>query len=289
MESMQERIRKSYEQLTNQQKSVAKYLLDEPNQVALHPAKVIGTMTGTSETTVIRLCYSLGYSGYTELQNEIRQSLLFPVIRENVVQTFHDSTFAYNDSDDVISFTMEQDLAFIQKTLDGLDRRMFDQAVQAIVKAKKIVVLGGRTSYAPAYWLSYALNIIRGDTHLYRGQVDDANYLISEVTKDWLIIALYFPRYLQDTLFFAKAAQEKGATIVAITDQDLSPIGPVADVLLKVSTPSPATLKGMSAIFTLLNTIVSGVSQLDREQVQKRIKRYDQTSEQFYPFVQQKE
>ncbi|MGO0061977.1 MurR/RpiR family transcriptional regulator [Brevibacillus fluminis] len=289
MESVHERIRKSFEQLTTQQKSVAKYILDEPNQVALLPAKVIGANTGTSETTVIRLCYSLGYSGFSELQNEIRQSLLFPVIQENVVQTFHDATYDYRDSDDVITFTMEQDMAFIQKTMNGLDRRRFDQAVQAIVKAKKIVVAGGRTSYASAYWLSFALNIVKGDTHLYRGQVDDANYLISEANEDWLMIALVFPRYLQDTVQFAKAAKEKGVTIVAITDHELSPLGPFADVLLKVTTPSPATLKGMSAIFTMLNALVSGVTQVDRERAQKRIKLYDKTSEQFYPFVQRNE
>ncbi|MET3288236.1 MurR/RpiR family transcriptional regulator [Brevibacillus fluminis] len=289
MESVHERIRKSFEQLTTQQKSVAKYILDEPNQVALLPAKVIGANTGTSETTVIRLCYSLGYSGFSELQNEIRQSLLFPVIQENVVQTFHDATYDYSDSDDVISFTMEQDMAFIQKTMNGLDRRLFDQAVQAIVKAKKIVVAGGRTSYASAYWLSFALNIVKGDTHLYRGQVDDANYLISEANEDWLMIALVFPRYLQDTVQFAKAAKEKGVTIVAITDHELSPLGPFADVLLKVTTPSPTTLKGMSTIFTLLNALVSGVTQVDRERAQKRIKMYDKTSEQFYPFVQRNE
>lgn len=289
MESVHERIRKSFEQLTTQQKLVAKYMLDEPNQVALLPAKMIGANTGTSETTVIRLCYALGYSGFSELQNEIRQSLLFPVIQENVVQTFHDATYEYRDSDDVISFTMEQDMAFIQKTMNGLDRRLFDQAVHSIVKAKKVVVAGGRTSYASAYWLSFALNIVKGDTHLYRGQVDDANYLISEADEEWLMIALVFPRYLQDTVQFAKAAKEKGATIVAITDHELSPLGPFADVLLKVTTPSPATLKGMSAILTLLNALVSGVSQLDRERAQKRIKMYDKTSEQFYPFVQQTE
>lgn len=289
MESVHERIRKSYEQLTNQQKLVAKYILDEANQVALHPAKVIGATTGTSETTVIRLCYALGYSGFSELQNEIRQSLLFPVIRESVVQNFYDANYEFSDSDDVITFTMEQDLAFIQKTLNGLDRRLFDQAVQAIVKAKKVVVAGGRTSYAPAYWLSFSLNMIKGETHLYRGQVDDANHLISEADENWLMIVLLFPRYLQDTLLFAKAAKEKGATIVAITDHELSPIGPVADVLLKVTTPSPTTLKGMSSIFSLLNVLVSGVAQVDRERVQKRIKMYDKTSEQFYPFVHQNE
>lgn len=287
MESVHERIRKSYEQLTNQQKLVARYILDEPNQVALHPAKVIGAYSGTSETTVIRLCYSLGYSGFSELQNELRQMLLFPVIRESVVQTFHDATYEYSDSDDVISFTMEQDVAFIQKTLSGLDRHLFDLAVQSIVKAKKIIVVGGRTSFAPAYWLSFALNIVKGDTHLYRGQMDDGNQLISEVTKDWLLIALVFPRYLQDTLLFAKAAKEMGGKILVITDHELCPLGPLADVLLKVTTPPPATLRGMSAIFTLLNAVVSGVSQADRERVKKRIKRYDKTSEQFYPFVQE--
>lgn len=289
MESVHERIRKSYEQLTTQQKLVAKYILDEPNQVALLAAKVIGTNTGTSETTVIRLCYALGYSGFSELQNEIRQSLLFPVTNQTVVQPFLDPTYEYKDSDDVISFSMEQDIAFIQKTLNGLDRRLFDQAVQSIVKAKKIVVAGGRSSYTPAYWLSFSLNIIKGESHLYRGQVDDAIHLISEANEDWLLIALAFPRYLQDTVQFAKAAKEKGVTIVAITDHELSPLGPFADVLLKVTTPSPTTLKSMSVIFTLLNALVSGVSQLDREQVQKRIKMYEKTSEQFYPFVQQNE
>ncbi|MED4754578.1 MurR/RpiR family transcriptional regulator [Brevibacillus choshinensis] len=287
MESVHERIRKSYEQLTNQQKLVAKYILDEPNQVALHPAKVIGASSGTSETTVIRLCYSLGYSGFSELQNELRQMLLFPVIREGVVQSFHDAAYEFNDSDDVISFTMEQDVSFIQKTLNGLDRHLFDQATQSIVKAKKIIIVGGRTSFAPAYWLSFALNIIKGDTHLYRGQIDDANQLISEITEDWLMIALVFPRYLQDTLSFAKAAKEKGSEILVITDHELSPLGPVADVLLKVTTPPPATLRGMSSIFTLLNALVSGVSQIDQERVKKRIQRYDKSSEHFYPFVQE--
>ncbi|MED4586537.1 MurR/RpiR family transcriptional regulator [Brevibacillus choshinensis] len=287
MESVHERIRKSYEQLTNQQKLVAKYILDEPNQVALHPAKVIGANSGTSETTVIRLCYSLGYSGFSELQNELRQMLLFPVIREGVVQSFHDAAYEFNDSDDVISFTMEQDVSFIQKTLNGLDRHLFDQATQSIVKAKKIIIVGGRTSFAPAYWLSFALNIIKGDTHLYRGQIDDANQLISEITEDWLMIALVFPRYLQDTLSFAKAAKEKGSKILVITDHELSPLGPVADVLLKVTTPPPATLRGMSSIFTLLNALVSGVSQIDQERVKKRIQRYDKSSEHFYPFVQE--
>ncbi|MED1951766.1 MULTISPECIES: MurR/RpiR family transcriptional regulator [Brevibacillus] len=286
-ESVHERIRKSYEHLTNQQKLVAKYILDEPNQVALHPAKVIGTYSGTSETTVIRLCYSLGYSGFSELQNELRQMLLFPVIRENVVQTLHNTTYEFNDSDDVISFTLEQDLAFIQKTLHALDRYLFDSAIQTIVSAKKIVVVGGRSSFAPAYWLSYALNIVKGDTLLYRGQIDDANHLISEANEDWLMIALVFPRYLQDTYYFTKAAKDKGAKVLAITDHELSPIGPLADVLLKVTTPSPTTLRGMSSIFTLLNAVVSGVSQLDRERVKKRIQKYDKTSEQFYPFVQE--
>ncbi|MGE5704477.1 MAG: MurR/RpiR family transcriptional regulator [Clostridia bacterium] len=289
MESVHERIRKTYDQLTSQQKLVAKFILDEPKQVALHRAKVIGEITGTSETTVIRLCYALHYSGFSELQNEIRQSLLFPATRENPIQTYHDTTDQLRDEDDIVAITMEQDLAFIQNTLNGLDHRLLDKAIEKIIQAKKIVVVGGRTTYAPAYWLSFALNIVKGNTHLYRGQVDDANHLISEANKSWLVIVLSFPRYLQDTIFFAQAAKDKGATIVAITDDDLAPIGPYADVLIKVTTPSPTTLKGMPTIFSLLNVLVSGIAQADLVRVQKRIKMYDETSQQFYPFVKQNE
>jgi DNA-binding MurR/RpiR family transcriptional regulator len=283
MDTVNEQIRKHYHTLTNQQKLVAKLILDEPKQVALHPARVIGSLTGTSETTVIRLCYTLGYSGYTALQNEIRELMLLSGKQDKLLEQY--STDVAGETD-LVAYHMEQDIAYIRKTMNALDPGQFQRAVELIVKAKKLIVVGFRSSHGPATWLASTLNVVKGNTYLYRGQIDDANYLITEVDAKSLVIAFSFPRYTSETIIFSTAAKDKGAKILAITDDELSPIGPIADVLIKASTPSPTPLKGMATIFSLLNVLVSGVVQADRNNVQRRIKQYDESIQQFYPFFE---
>ncbi|GED34714.1 MurR/RpiR family transcriptional regulator [Brevibacillus centrosporus] len=287
MEDVQERIRKYYPQLTNQQKLAAKFILEKPKEVALNPAKVVGTLSGTSETTIIRLCYALEYSGYSELQNELRHTLIAPHPQEQTISHWRNAAEELQAKEDLISFHMEQDVNSIQQTLSELSKEKLDKAVSAILAAKQIVVVGFRSSHAPAHWLSFALNIVKGNVHLYKGPVDDANYLLTQLDSSCLIIAFSFPRYVSETIQFAQAAKEKGAYVLGFTDNELSPIGPIADQLLKVPTPAPTVLLGMAALFSLLNTIVGAVLAADRENVEQRLDLYEKTSRQIYPFVRQ--
>ncbi|WP_289141880.1 MurR/RpiR family transcriptional regulator [uncultured Brevibacillus sp.] len=285
METVQERIRKIFPDLTNQQKLAAKYILAEPKEVALHPAKVVGALSGTSETTIIRLSYALSYSGYSELQNEIRSSLLERVPQDKAFKSFLNAAEEIRGRTDLITFSMEQDVAYIRQTLGELQEEQLQQAVASILAAKQIIVVGFRSSYSAAHWLTFNLNIIRGNAHLYNGPIDDVNYLIKQIDKDYLVIAFSFPRYISETILFAQAAKDKGAKILGITDDELSPLGPIADQVLKVYAPSPIAIKGMASIFAMLNILVSGVVQADGEQVQKRITEYEDASLQIYPFV----
>ncbi|MDF2680255.1 MAG: MurR/RpiR family transcriptional regulator [Brevibacillus sp.] len=285
MEDVQERIRKYFPQLTNQQKLAAKFILEEPKEVALHPAKVVGALSGTSETTIIRLCYALSYSGYSELQNELRRSLIDRPPQEQTLSHLRDAADELQGQEDLIAFHMEQDFATIQQTLTDLGKEKLERAVAAILAAKQIVVVGFRSSHAPAHWLAFALNVVKGNVHLYNGPIDDANYLLTQLNSSCLVIAFSFPRYVNETIQFAQAAKEKGAVVLGITDNELSPLGPIADQLLKVTVPAPTVLVGMAALFSLLNTLVSGVVAADREQVQERLDQYEKTSRQIYPFV----
>jgi DNA-binding MurR/RpiR family transcriptional regulator len=102
--------------------------------------------------------------------------------------------------------------------------------------------------------------------------------------EEWLVIVLSFPRYTQETISFAKVAKEKGAKILAFSDDGLSPIGAIADQLIKVTIPTPV-LHGITTIFSVLSVLIAGVTQADRENVEERFNKYDQTSQQFYPFA----
>ncbi|GAB6154716.1 MurR/RpiR family transcriptional regulator [Desulfosporosinus burensis] len=275
MQNITEQIRKSYQELTTSQKTVAKFVIDQPKTLALHSAQKIGALTETSETTVIRFCYALGYSGYSALQTEIRVSLLNSDEREGPLKNYRDTTGELISENNLIQRVMEQDVAFIKQTLSSINNELFTKAVDLILQARKIVVVGFRTSYALANWTSFTLNLIRGDTSLYRGPIDDADSIIMEMDEHWLVIAFSFPRYAAETISFVQAAKTKGVKVLGISDDELSPIGIEANVLLKAITPQPSALNGMATIFSLLKALTTGVAAADWPKVQDRVRTYD--------------
>lgn len=200
MKKISQQIKQQYNELSQRLKTVANYIIENPKMIALYPAKEIGKLTETSETTVIRCSTALGYSGYASLQEDIRKALLLPEA-EDPLQALKKGIKTENN---LLTEVMEQDIHFIKQTYANLDETLFQEAVSTILEAKKIVVVGLRTSYAPANWLAYSLNIVKGETILFKGDIDDANYLLTEINEDWLIVALSFQRYVKQTISFVK-------------------------------------------------------------------------------------
>ncbi|MBM7707079.1 MurR/RpiR family transcriptional regulator [Chryseomicrobium aureum] len=284
MKKLKQQIKENYSELTQGLKSVANFIVANSNSVALYPAKEIGNLTNTSETTVIRCCHALGYSGYAALQEEIRNSLLQP---DN--DPFKALTDGMKNESPDIQASVEQDIEFMRKTFDSMDKDHFNEAIDKIIDSKKVLIVGLRTSYAAANWLSYSLNIVKGDTYLFKGDIDDAHHLLTLIDEDWLVIALSFRRYSQQTISFVSATKEQGAQIVTITDDELSPLGLMSDITLNVITPNPSSLKGMPTIFSILNAMVSGVMIKNSQEVEKRLEEYQRTSDVYPTFYNQRE
>lgn len=160
MRKIKQQIKENFHNLTFRLQMVATFMIENPRLIALYPAKEIGSLTKTSETTVIRCCHALGYSGYSALQEEIRKSLLLPEQENDPIKALAEGM--KSDQKEFSQF-MEQDIEHIRKTFAGLDSTVFRNAVNSIIDAKKIIVVGLRTSFAPANWLGYSLNIIKGD------------------------------------------------------------------------------------------------------------------------------
>jgi DNA-binding MurR/RpiR family transcriptional regulator len=282
MSLFSKKVRETYQKLSTKQQHAARFMLDHPDEVALKTADAIGKLSNTSETTVIRLCYSLGYSGFSDLQEEIRQSLIEKP-KQDPFKKYRESTQKLNETN-FLEYSLEQDISYIQNILAHMDKRLYYDAIKTIAKADKIMVVGLRSSFALAHWLHYSLNIIRGNAYLYRGGSEDGNNLISEMNKDWLIIAISFPRYTSETIHFVEASKIQGATVLGITDEALTPLGELSDILLTIKTPTPAGLKGMPVILSFLGMLAFGVSAFDKEQTERRIEQYEQSTDLFKPF-----
>jgi DNA-binding MurR/RpiR family transcriptional regulator len=283
-EQVKERIRKQFGNLTASQKIISKIAVEKPSLIAIHTAKKIGELSNTSEATVIRFCYSLGYSGYTELQDEIKKSLLMVDQRKGPFQKYRATEDAITQ-DNFAHQVIETDIAYLQHGLQQIDYEVYKQAIESIIRANRIVIVGLRWCHIPAKWLFSTLNAIKGNTHLYTGTVDNADYFVTERDQEWLMIAISFPRHPAETVGLVQSAKSLGAKVLAITEGELSPISQEADYLIKINTPQPVAASGMPTLFSLLNVLIKGVMVYDAENVKKRLQHYDEISSKLYSFV----
>ncbi|RAV20086.1 MurR/RpiR family transcriptional regulator [Paenibacillus contaminans] len=288
METIRSHIRKAFDSLTASQRKVAKFILEDPSRIALLSAKEVGAFTGTSETTVIRFSVVIGFTGYGMLQKEIHNALLEERKSSNPISRL--GTTAASDPTDAAAYIAHRtslNAANVERTLAELSPAALEQAVELIRSASHIAVIGLRASFAPAHWLTYSLNILRGNATLYHGGMEDGNYMLSRIQPGWLVIAISFPRYMRETHEFVKEAKRRSAQVIAITDDALSPLALLADQLLKVEIESgqPVTLQGMPAVFALLNTLTGFLTVRDHRQVQQRLDQEQALGERSFYFV----
>lgn len=205
-------------------KKVADQLLSDPIPFAIHTAKKVGSIIGVSETMVIRFCHEIGYPGYSDLQKELRESLL----------DFNNSPLTSDrEAENPFSIRMEEDLQRIKTNAQNLESDDIEKAIELIINSDKVIVAGYYHSFSFAHWLSFSLNYILGNASLYR-PASDAGLFDLPPKKSCLVIFSFF-RYAIDMVRLAEEAKEKGIQIITITDSCVSPVADIADIVIPIS------------------------------------------------------
>ncbi|GED70017.1 RpiR family transcriptional regulator [Brevibacillus reuszeri] len=277
MVTIREKIRTQYAQLTKQQKKVAEHLLENPELFMNNTASSVGEQIGVSETTIIRFCYALEYSGFSQLQKEVFAEQLR---NEKNALTHHQETAKrFKNNQHFFTEVVKESLGRIEGMLGTISETAFEKVLQSISKSKKVLTVGLRSSYAPAHWLAFSLRMLCEDAQVYNQNTDDIVQLSSRMDKQWVLIAFSFKRYSKETLDIVRLAKNKGAYIVAITDDVLAPVSQNADIVLQVPSTDSSTLDVTPPLFVLLHAIVAGMSVIDSEQVRQRILEYEHNFE----------
>lgn len=280
--NLKEMIQKEYNQLSKGQQKVAKYLLEHPRDFAVKSASEVGGQVGVSETTVIRFCYSIKLSGFSELQKMIREQLLY---RESSLGQYFSSKLELAEQPHFYARVMEQDRQHIQEAIHNINEKDVDQAVDQLITTEKIYISGLRTSFSAASWLAFTLGVIRGNVHLLRPETDDLLLTLSEMNNESTLIAISFHRYLKDTIKVAKLAKEQGAFVIGITDSPVAPINEYADLVFPIYSSEKSTFDAAPALFSFLNAVTAGVSIKDKDRLEQRKEQYEKLNGD-YLFVQ---
>lgn len=269
----EQRIQQSYDNLSPTLKRIATFVKESPTVFAFNSATKIAKIIGVSETSVIRFVYSIGFDSFTNLQKNIRESLLD--FNHSLINISH----TMKEKNDILSINavdeiMLRDQINIKKTAENIDIVMFKEVVDKIANAKEVVVLGSGASYGLAHWFSFMLNTVIGNCRILNVYLDDFSF-ISKLDNDSVLVTFSFSRYMIQTIEITKELKERGVYVVGITDSDLSPIAQIADSTFTTKMSHMSTIDSGPVITSILNAIMNQIIRDYPEQVAKRKAHYE--------------
>ena len=250
------------------QRQIARFLLAHYDKAAYMTAAKLGSEVSVSESTVVRFVMELGYVGYPEFQKALQE-----LIRTKLtsVQRMEVTNHLIGEGD-VLEKVLMSDGDKIKRTLEGISREDFDKAVEAIVKAKNIYIIGVRSSYTLAGFLNYNLRMIFDNVRLIEttsgGELFEQ---ILHVGDGDVMIAISFPRYSKRVINAVAFARKAGAQVVALTDSYESPIAAADNHVLVAQSDMASFMDSLVPPMSILNALVVAVSRAREEEVSQRL------------------
>jgi DNA-binding MurR/RpiR family transcriptional regulator len=251
------------------QRLIAAYILKHYEKAAYLTASRLGTIVGVSESTVVRFANELGFEGYPELQQALKKlirSRLTSVQRMEV-------TNSLIGEGDILEKVLSSDISKIRQTMEEIDRQSFDDAVNRIVNAKNIYIIGVRSSSTLAGFLNYSLRMIFDNVRFVQTTSGSEMFeQIMQVGSGDVMFAISFPRYSTRIINAVEYAKGRGADVVALTDSKLSPIAAYADQLLIAHSDMASFMDSLVAPLSIINAIVVAVARKKQDEVSERLR-----------------
>lgn len=271
-------IQEQYAGFSKGQKAIADYILQHYDKAAFMTAARLGQTVGVSESTVVRFVVELGFEGYPELKKELQRLIRNKLTSLQRMQVTEDKV---RDSG-VLRSVLTSDMLNISETLQQLDPAAFDQAVEKLLEARNIYIIGVRSAGTLASFLCYNLNLAFDNIR----QVDanGASEMFEQILrvdeKD-VVIGISFPRYSKRTVRALNFASDRGATVIALTDSITSPLAPYASILLIAQSDMASYVDSLVAPMSLINALIVGVTLKKRNEVEQVFLELEQIWEEY--------
>ncbi|AEF17265.1 MULTISPECIES: MurR/RpiR family transcriptional regulator [Thermoanaerobacterium] len=256
------RIQDNYAQLSKSQKIIAEYIINHYDKAAFMTAAKLGNSINISESTVVRFANTLGYDGYPELQSALQE-----LIKNKLTTVQRLEMTDETDEVSILNNVLKSDIENIKATKEEIDKNSFKEVVDNIFKAKRIYIIGFRSSTAIAEYLGFYLNLILENVILVKPGISDVFEQMLRVNSEDLVIGIGFPRYSKRTLEVMKYAKSQNAKIVAITDSLISPLTEIADEILLAKSNMASFVDSLVAPLSLINALIVSVGIREKDKI----------------------
>ena len=239
------------------QKRIASYILESYDKAAFMTASRLGKTVDVSESTVVRFATELGYDGYPSMQRSLQKMIRNRLTSVQRIEVSYDRI----GNEDVLSSVLQSDIEKIRLTMEEMDHDSFQRAVEAIVQAKKIYIIGVRSSAAIATFLHFYFNLIFENVVMVTANTASEVFeQLVRVNSEDVVIGISFPRYSSRTVQAMRYARDQGATTISITDSEISPLAPISTFTLKARSDMVSFVDSLVAPLSLVNALLVAVS-----------------------------
>lgn len=247
------RMEDAYAKMSKGHKKIASYIMDHYETAVFMTAAKLGSELGISESTVVRFAAGLGYEGYPQFQSALEEW-----VRGNW-NTVHKVGIKYGKSSqsEIVTSVLQADMEKIADTIQHLDPASFEAAVDMILSAKHIYVIGLRSCEPLAGFLSFYLSMIRGDViQLNTTSMTELFEQMIRVSDEDCVIGISFPRYSMRTLKALEFANDRNAKVITITDSVHSPMNLYSSCNLLARSDMVSIVDSLVAPLSLINALV---------------------------------
>lgn len=262
--SLFSRINSQYNSMSKGQKRLADFIINHYDQAVFMTAAKLGKQVNVSESTTVRFAVLLGYDGFPQFHNALQEHVMTKL---NSVQRMEVS-YGRIEQTKILDTVLQSDIDKIKMTLEQTDRDSFSQAVDMILAAENIYILGIRSCAPLAGFMSYYMNQILPNVHL----VGASSYSelfeeIIRINEKDVIIGISFPRYSMRTLKAIEFAHNQKAKVVTITDSVHSPMNLHSSCNLIARSDMASIVDSLVAPLSLINALLVGLCMKRQKEV----------------------
>ena len=260
------------------QKQIARFILEHYDKAAFMTASKLGKTVNVSESTVVRFAVELGYDGYPSMQKALQEMIRNKLTSVQRMEVAGDRM----GGRDVLQTVLHADTDMIRVTLDEIDRDAFQGAVDALMGAKRIYILGVRSSSALASFLGFYFNLLfENVTLVHTNSVSEIFEQVLRVGPGDVLFGISFPRYSKRTLSAMKYARDRGARVIALTDSQLSPLARVADHVLLARSDMASFVDSLVAPLSVINALIVAVGMSRRDEIEQTFNKLERIWEEY--------
>jgi DNA-binding MurR/RpiR family transcriptional regulator len=259
-ESLRSEIVRRYESLSPRLQQVAKFMLENPSDVALQTLAVIADRSNVQPSTIVRFAKTFGYEGASDIQKLLRDELLNHAPSANYserIRQFSErsGSATTRGAHDLMQEFADNNILALRHLKEVVREQDLERSLDLIEQAKSVYIVGMRRSFPVAAYLAYALRHVEKRAYLVDGVAGMLKEQATIVESGDLLIAVSFHPYASETAEVVAGARERDARVIAISDSRLSPIAREADICFEIKDAEVRQFRSLTASLCLAQTL----------------------------------